>query len=183
MPAPRPARTDGELLAQIALGEIDGLGELYERHRDAVRSFVLRATRHHDDAEDLVQTVFLTAARIADRYDGRPSARPWLVGIAGRLVQQRGQRFARLARYLARLASQQSRARDPRPVLEARSELDAVGRALADMGAGKRVTIIMAEVEAMSCPEIAAELGIPVGTVWRRLHQARQEIAAALEGR
>ena len=183
IPAPRPARGDADLLARIAVGELDALGELYERHRTAVRGFVLRATSYHDDAEDIVQTVFLTAARIAGRYDGRASARPWLVGIAARLVQQRAQRLSRLARYLGRVASQQARDRDPRPALEARDELDAVGRALAKMDAKKRVVIVMAEIEGMSGPEIAVALGVPIGTVWRRLHQARRELVAATEAR
>jgi RNA polymerase sigma-70 factor (ECF subfamily) len=183
MPAPRSAASDAELLAQIAAGEVDALGELYERYRAAVRGFLLRATNHHDDAEDLVQTTFLTAARIAARYDGRACARPWLVGIAAHLVQQRGQRLARLASYLARLAPQHPRARDPRPAIEARSELGAVGRALAKMAAGKRIVIVMAEVESMTCPEIADALSIPLGTVWRRLHQARRELSAAMEAR
>jgi RNA polymerase sigma-70 factor (ECF subfamily) len=39
----------------------------------------------------------------------------------------------------------------------------------------------MAEVEEMSCAEIAAVLEIPVGTVWTRLHAARRELRRALE--
>jgi RNA polymerase sigma-70 factor (ECF subfamily) len=39
----------------------------------------------------------------------------------------------------------------------------------------------MAEVEGLSCPEIAATLQIPVGTVWTRLHAARRELRSMLE--
>jgi RNA polymerase sigma-70 factor (ECF subfamily) len=172
---------DGPLFVRLAAGDLGALGEIYDRHRAAVRAFVLRATGDRDDADDVLQNTFLTAARIADRYDGRASCRPWLIGIAARLVQQRVQTFARVGRYLARFAGTQRGARDPRPALEARSSLDAVGVALARMNAAKRVVLLMIEVEGMSGPEVAEALAIPIGTVWTRLHHARRELAAALE--
>jgi RNA polymerase sigma-70 factor (ECF subfamily) len=46
----------------------------------------------------------------------------------------------------------------------------------------KRVTLLLAEVEGLSCPEIAAALDIPVGTVWTRLHKARRELRQLLDG-
>jgi DNA-directed RNA polymerase specialized sigma24 family protein len=39
----------------------------------------------------------------------------------------------------------------------------------------------MAEVEGLTCPEIAAALHVPIGTVWTRLHAARRELRRALE--
>jgi RNA polymerase sigma factor (sigma-70 family) len=180
-PVPRiGAPTDAVLMAQIAAGDLTALGELYQRHRTAVRQFALRATCKHDDAEDVLHDTFLTAARIAERYDGRDSCRPWLIGIAARLTQQRSQKLARLARYLSRLASLHRTSEDPRPALDARSEL---ARALDRMSAAKRVVILMAEVEGMTCPEIAEALEIRVGTVWTRLHHARRELRAAIEAR
>lgn len=175
---PAPRAGDAELLARVASGDLGALGDVYQRHRADVRSFVLRATNGHDDAEDILHNTFLTAARIADRYDGRESCRPWLIGIAARLVQQRSQTFARVARYLARLASSPAQTRDPSLELDARNDL---ARALARLGAAKRVVILMAEVEGMTCAEIAAALRIPIGTVWTRLHHARRELLAMLE--
>jgi RNA polymerase sigma-70 factor (ECF subfamily) len=172
---------DAALFMRLVGGDLGALGEIYDRHRAAVRAFVLRAIGDRDDADDVLQNTFLTAARIADRYDGRASCRPWLIGIAARLVQRRAQTFARVGRYLARFTATQRGERDPRPALEARSALDAVGAALAKMNAAKRIVLLMIEVEGMSGPEVAAALAIPIGTVWTRLHHARRELAAALE--
>jgi hypothetical protein len=41
----------------------------------------------------------------------------------------------------------------------------------------------MAEVEGLSCAEIAEALAIPIGTVWTRLHAARRELRLALDGK
>jgi len=181
MVTPRFEEGDTRLLALIADGELAALGTLYDRHREAVRRFAARALAHHDDTEDIVQVTFLTASRIAARYDGRPDARPWLIGIAARLIQQRSQRLARIGRYLTRFAITRERAIDPMRTVEARSSLDELGRALARLPAAKRVVVVMAEVEGLSCAEIALQLDIPIGTVWTRLHHARKELHAVLK--
>jgi len=172
--------SDSDLLARIAAGELAALGTLYDRHRDAVRGFLARATYRHADADDLAHDVFLTAAKIAARYDGRASARPWLIGIAARLVQRRARGLGRLPRLLARFASTQPRIVDPIVALETRNTLDAIVPVLARMSAAKRIVLLMTELESMTAPEIARALEIPIGTVWTRLHAARRELIAAL---
>jgi RNA polymerase sigma-70 factor (ECF subfamily) len=172
--------TDAELLARVAAGELDALGAIYDRHSPSVHKFVVRATYGHADADDVLHEVFLTASRIAARYDGRPSARPWLIGIAARLVQRRARKLGRLPRLLARFAWTQPRTLDPLVALETRNLLDAIGPVLARMSAAKRIVLLMTELEGMSGPEIAQALEIPIGTVWTRLHNARRELIAAL---
>jgi RNA polymerase sigma-70 factor (ECF subfamily) len=174
------ATGDAELLARVAAGELGALGALYDRHRDSVRGFVARATCGHADADDLVHDAFLTAARIAARFDGRDCARPWLIGIAARLVQRRARGLGRIPRILARLAWARPQVSDPVEVLEARSALGAVAPAVARMTTGKRIVLLMAELEGMTGPEIAEALEIPIGTVWTRLHHARRELMDAI---
>jgi RNA polymerase sigma-70 factor (ECF subfamily) len=172
-----PQTPDPAILRQLAGGEIGALGELYDRYREPVRRFVARATSDADDVDDLVHATFLAAAKSAGRYDGRPSCRPWLIGIAAQLLRRRRQS---LGRFLAVLSSLRVRATtvDPRPALQSRSDVE---RALDGISAAKRITLLMAEVEGLSCAEIAAALGIPIGTVWTRLHAARRELRRALE--
>ena len=54
-------------------------------------------------------------------------------------------------------------------------------RALARLSEAKRVPLLMAEVEGWSSEEIATALGVPIGTVWSRLHAARLEMRQVLE--
>jgi RNA polymerase sigma-70 factor (ECF subfamily) len=170
-------RSDPELLARLATGQLGALGELYDRYQAAVRSFIARATRDAHDVDDLVQATFLAAASTANRYDGRASCRPWLIGIAAQLLRRRHQSLARLASILSSLKHTLRPAVDPRPVHEARTDLE---RALARLSEAKRITLLMAEVEGLTAPEIAAALAVPVGTVWTRLHSARHELRKLL---
>jgi len=174
-------KSDAELLARVAEGELGALGAVYDRHCESIRRFVARATCGHADADDLVHDAFLTAARIAARFDGRASARPWLIGIAARLVQRRARGLGRIPRLLARLAWTRPQALDPVDALEARSALDRMAPAVARMTADKRIVLLMAELEGMTGPEIAEALEIPIGTVWTRLHHARRDVMRAID--
>jgi RNA polymerase sigma-70 factor, ECF subfamily len=173
-----PQTPDPEILRQLAGGEIGALGELYDRYQEPIRSFVARATCDAEDVDDLVHATFLAAAKSAVRYDGRPSCRPWLIGIAAQLLRRRRQSFGRFLAALSSLRGVRATAADPRPALQARSDVE---WALVRISAAKRITLLMAEVEGLSCSEIAAALGVPLGTVWTRLHAARRELRRALE--
>jgi RNA polymerase sigma-70 factor (ECF subfamily) len=172
--APAP---DPDILRRLAAGEIDALGELYDRYHRGVRRFVARATSDAEDVDDLLHATFLAAARSAERYDGRPCCRPWLVGIAAQLLRRRRRSFGRFFAVLKSLRGIGATSTDPRPLLQARGD---VARALAKLSEAKRITLLMAEVEGLSCAEIAAALEVPIGTVWTRLHAARREIRQAI---
>lgn len=174
----RNARTDAELLQLVAERGIGALGELYDRYHEGVRRFVARATADAEDVDDVVHETFLAAARSAARYDGRPSCRPWLMGIAAQLLRRRRQRFGRLLRVLTSLRSTRVTTTDPRSALRARSD---VAHALCHISEPKRIALLLAEVEGLSCAEIAEAVGVPIGTVWTRLHAARRELRRVLE--
>jgi RNA polymerase sigma-70 factor (ECF subfamily) len=166
-------------MARLAGGEIGALGELYDRYQDSVRRFVARATASAEDVDDLVHSTFLTAARRAASYDGRPVCRPWLMGIAVRLLRRRRHALGRWVAALPSLRAVRPAVADPRSALNARRDLE---RALSRLSEAKRITLLLAEVEGFTCPEIAELLGIPVGTVWTRLHHARSELRDWIAG-
>lgn len=170
--------SDPELMRQLAQGQLGALGELYDRYQAPLRSFLARATKDAHDVDDLLHASFLTAAKCAPRYDGRASCRPWLIGIAAQLLRRRRRASSRFVEVLSALKGTLQPARDPRPVLQARTDIE---RALGGLSEAKRVTLLMAEVEGLSCDEIAQALDVPVGTVWTRLHAARRELRQAIE--
>jgi RNA polymerase sigma factor (sigma-70 family) len=170
--------SDAELLARLQAGEMSALGELYDRHQFAVRRFLVRATSNAHDVDDLVHTAFLTLAKTAPRYDGRATCRPWLLGIAVQLLKRRRYALGRWLGVLAALREVRAKSKEPEAALYERSALE---RALSQLSEAKRTTLLLAELEELSGPEIAALLEIPLGTVWTRLHAARRELRALLE--
>src|SRR3989440_6231746 len=76
-------------------------GAVFDRHAASIHGYIARRLGR-DAADDLVAEVFLVAFRQRGGYDtGQPSARPWLYGIATRLISRRRRGEVRLFRALA----------------------------------------------------------------------------------
>ncbi len=178
--APHPPRrpaSDADSMQRIAEGDLDALGILYDAYAALLLVFTTRLVGAVE-AEDIVQTAFLRVLRIAKTFDGDAiNARPWLFGIAARIVQERNRSLRRWAAAL--LKGQHTAERAQLPPVEARWDLD---RGLANLSPSKRCVLLLSDVEGFSCPEIASMLAIPIGTVWTRLHHARLELRAFWKG-
>lgn len=174
--------SDAALLLAVADGDLGPLGALFDRHHEAVRQFLLRAAPNAADVDDLVQETFLTAARAAGSFDGRASALPFLLGIAVRLMRRKKRTFARLrALYDAFAGTPTTPARNPEEATGTEEEGALLREAIAKLSEDRRLALVMVEYSGMSGVEVARALGVPVGTVWRRLHEARAELRHALE--
>jgi RNA polymerase sigma-70 factor (ECF subfamily) len=175
------ALTDAAALEALSRGHISALGVLYDRYQASVSSFVRRATNDASDVEDVVHVTFMTAARAAANFDGRQSCRPWLVGIAARLLHRRKRGLSRWARALRELTVREGeRHTDPHRELSARDEVNRLSKALEKLSEPKRIVLLLAETEGLSSEDIASALQIPVGTVWTRLHHARRDLRRML---
>jgi RNA polymerase sigma factor (sigma-70 family) len=186
MPAPAPApRPDADLMRALATGELGPLGDLYDRYHHDVRQFARRACSRPEDVDDIVHDTFLTASRAAVNYDGRSCARPFLIGIAARLVRARRRVWARWAEVLATFVSAQDEETDrtPEEHLQATEDAARLERALARLTEEKRIVLLLFEREGWTGEEVAKALEIPLGTVWTRLFHARAELRRALVGR
>jgi RNA polymerase sigma-70 factor (ECF subfamily) len=171
---------DGDAMQRLGRGEIGALGEIYDRHHSAVRRFIAHATGNAHDADDLVHSTFLIVPKIASSFDRSRSCRPWLLGIAARVVRRHRTAGARFGRALLRWRQTAPSHSDPARTLDARAHLAEVEAALQTIGEKSRVVLIMADIEGLRCEEISDALGIPIGTVWRRLHDARTKLLTLL---
>lgn len=177
-----PETTDAELFAALSRGDLSPLGVLFDRYCDDVRQFFQRAAPLSADVDDLVQETFLTAARAAGSYDGREVARPFLIGVGAQLLRHRRRNLGRLFGLLEAFGSA--------PVPHPATPEDAVGlakestrlhAAMARLSEDRRLVLVMVEWQGMSGIEVAKALGLPPGTVWRRLHEARRMLRRTLE--
>jgi len=74
-----------ELIQDIAQESRDALAELFDRHASVVRAVAFAILRAAEDAEEVVQTVFVEVWRNAERYDARRSQPvEWLAALAQR---------------------------------------------------------------------------------------------------
>jgi RNA polymerase sigma factor (sigma-70 family) len=152
-------------------------GVLFDRHATVVFRYLVRRVGV-DDADALLGEVFRVAFERRSSYDcARPNARPWLYGIATNLLAHHRRSEARRIRATARLLANHAPTDDPADrvaaTLDARELWPHVADAVARLPEAERDVLILYAWEELSYEEIAAALGVPVGTVRSRLNRAR----------
>jgi RNA polymerase sigma-70 factor, ECF subfamily len=177
------AVSDAELIERMAEGDREALGTLFDRHHRALYGFLARASDAEEpEIEDLVQTAFLEAFRAAARFRGTSSPRTWLFAIGGNIAKMHRRATRRRTRAIQRLAALPERtatALDAR-VADQRA-LAQVEVALAALPHRLRVAYVMCVIEGVATDDAARALGIARGSIWRRVHLARQQLRAAVE--
>jgi RNA polymerase sigma-70 factor (ECF subfamily) len=150
---------------------------LYEQHAGAVKGYALRRT-DAARAEDVVAEVFLIAWRRLDTMPAEP--RPWLFGVARRVLANERRRAARHDAAIDRLVPPAS---DGSP-LDLRSVNDqTLGDALANLSDTDRDALLLIAWDGMNHRDAARVLGIREATFTVRLHRAKRRLARALETR
>ncbi|AUS79661.1 RNA polymerase subunit sigma [Actinoalloteichus sp. AHMU CJ021] len=163
--------------------------------REAIAAFV-RATQRDvwrftahlttvDSADDLTQETYLRALRALPSFEGRSSARAWLLSIARRAVVDQlryagrrptvvgGQDWERSAE------AAHSRVRRTSGGFEGAVELDLL---LDELEPERREVLVLTQVLGLSYQEAAEVCGCPVGTVRSRVARARDDLMRALDG-
>jgi RNA polymerase sigma-70 factor (ECF subfamily) len=176
---------DAALLEAIARDDVGALGTLFDRHAQAVWRVLHRVTNGANDVDDLVHTTFLKVPQLAKSFDGRVSARSWLIGIGVRLATRQSRSLARFARMLTRFGYVTPHADrlDPEVQAAGRARIATLAHAIAKLSAAKRVAFTLIELEGLAPDEVARVLEIPAATVRTRLFHAKTELRTALEAK
>jgi RNA polymerase sigma-70 factor (ECF subfamily) len=155
---------------------------LFREHAEFVANFAVRLGVGRAEVDDVVQEVFLVAHRRGGFVPGPARPTTWLAAITLRVVsasRRRRRRSWEDADTEAVAAASDSRSSSPGEQVEASEALRRVQQALDSLDEGKRAVFILFELEGESCEAIAAGLGIPLGTVYSRLHKARKQFMEA----
>jgi RNA polymerase sigma-70 factor (ECF subfamily) len=155
---------DQRLVEAARGGDAAAFEELYRLHRDTVLRLAYRWTGSHDDAEDVLQEAFAyVLGKLAGlTLTGRLSTLLYpVVKHLARDARKRRGRFASEEEALGGLAAP-----------EGEGPRDALAAALALLPEHQREVLLLRTVEGFALEEIAAALGIPLGTVKSRLHLA-----------
>lgn len=174
--------SDEALLAACGTGDGAALGALFDRFHVAVYRVAGRFPLTDDAArDDVVQATFLEVRRAAHTYRGTASVKVWILGIAANIARRmyRGEtrRRVRQATYLAMPRAPLASVDDQ---VERRQLLARIQRAIAELPLHQQVAFVLCDLEQLPCTEVARTLGIPDGTLGRRLHDARRAVRAAV---
>jgi RNA polymerase sigma-70 factor, ECF subfamily len=175
--------SDEALLAACAVGDSAALGALFDRHHEAVYRLVSRLL-HSEPAEidDLVQTTFLEVWKAAGRYTARGSVKSFVFGIAANTVRHHVRSAQRRRAAIADCPPPSTSHHPPDAAVLRSQQVSRLAAALHALPHDLRAAYVLCDLEDVPGVEAAQLLGIRAGTLWRRLHDARRSLRAAIEG-
>ena len=144
-----------------------------------------------DEAEDLVQEVFMQAWRKWDQFEGRSNPGTWLYTIASRVCQRLHRKRAGEPDHFESIDSETFALEGPQAVLPdggdplseqiRREGRERVEAAIAALPLDFRMPLVLKEVVGFSVAEVSAIVDIKEATVKTRLHRARAKLRDALD--
>jgi len=174
--------SDVELMAAIVRKDETALAELYDRYRVILFGLLLRILHSREEAEDVLQEVFLQVWRRAADFDekrGRPFT--WLVTLArSRGIDRLRSLAARERVALAGAKGPSEEVSDAVADAFASEQRTLVTKALEQLPEEQRGPLILAYFDGLTQSEIAAKLGAPLGTIKTRMRTGLTRLREAL---
>lgn len=172
-------RTEAEGLP----ADLPTVSSVQEEHGDFVWRSLQRLGVREADLEDMMQEVFVVVHRRLGSFDGTSKMTTWLFGICSRVASgYRRSAYVRRERPVPDVpeGAGPDSAPGPEEAASARQSRALLDSLIGELDVEKRAVFVMFEIDELSCEEIAGIVGVPVGTVYSRLHGARKAFEKAL---
>ncbi len=160
-----------QLYERLRSGDTRALADLYERYAKVVYNVAYRFVGTAEEAEDVLQDVFVGLPDVINRFEGRGSFEGWLKRIAARTSLTRIRVRKRRAELPIEGQANYSRRADTPS-----ADRMAIEDALDTLPNTLRVAFILKIIEGYSYEEVAEMLDIEKGAAKVRVHRARQQL-------
>lgn len=174
--------SDVELLHAMARGDEAALARLYDAYRVILFGLLVRILNSREEAEDILQDVFIQVWRRAKDFDekrGRPFT--WLVTLArSRAIDRLRQLSARQRLADGAAREQTHEVSDALTDTVKVAQQQVVRRALSELPEEQRRTLVLAYFDGLTQSEIAAKLNAPLGTIKTRMRSGMIKLRALL---
>jgi RNA polymerase sigma-70 factor (ECF subfamily) len=171
---------DLELAARIRSGDGTAFDELYQRHAARLYNLAYRLAGTANDAEDLLQDIFLLAYRKLGSFRGDSSLGTWLYRLAmNHCLDVLRSRQSRMGQQTDSLDEEGAAEPTAAPALGAVSRID-LDRAIGRLPHACRAAFLLHDVEGFGHQEVGVILGISEGTSKSQVHKARLRIRTYL---
>lgn len=172
------ASSDHDLMLAVRDGELDALGELFERHHGPLFGFLTKLTGNRTAAEDIAQTVFQRILKYRHTYRDDGSFTAWMYHLARRCAADHF-RKSNAAPAATDPADLQDHADDRPHAGDHASATDdhaCLHRALNRLDRDDREVLLLSRFQELSFAEIAGILECSVGAAKVRAHRALREL-------
>jgi RNA polymerase sigma-70 factor (ECF subfamily) len=157
-------------LNQVALGDLDAFGAVYDEVAGPVLGVIRRVVRDPAQSEEVTQEVMLEVWRAASRFDpSQGSAMAWVLTIAHRRAVDRIRSATRSAARESRVAESPAHPDEVAEAVETVLEHERVRRCLGTLTQLQRQSVLLAYYGGYTYGQVADLLHAPIGTVKTRL--------------
>jgi RNA polymerase sigma-70 factor (ECF subfamily) len=177
---------DLDLALRHGAGDAGAFDEVYARHAGMVFNLALRLAGDVDEAADLTQEIFLLVHRHLGSFGGRSALKTWIFRVALNHCRERLSRFRPLTLPIGEETDESGAVRLPDPgrgpeeLAMAADLAQQVARCLALLPVAFREAVVLRDLQGLSYQEIAAVLGVRVGTVRSRIARGREQLRLLL---
>lgn len=170
-----------QLAGRIQAGDGTAFEELYRQHGTRLYNLAYRMAGSAQDADDLLQDIFLLAYRKLSSFRGESSLGTWLYRLGmNHCLDVLRSRQARMGQQTDSLDEEGAAPiASPRPAIGAVSRID-LERAIGHLPRACRAAFLLHDVEGFGHNEVGTILGISEGTSKSQVHKARLRIRAYL---
>lgn len=154
------------------------LTQIYRDHHAFVWRIVRRLGVPDAGVDDAVQEVFVVLHRRRRELDFSGSIRGLLYGIARRVAKRSRDKAAAAAQL--RVVGSATARENPEDDAATRQKAAVLQAALDALDEGKRMTFVLADIEGLTIPEVAAAMEVNVNTCYARLRVARARLGEAV---
>jgi RNA polymerase sigma-70 factor (ECF subfamily) len=171
-------RVHAELVDQAKRGDREAFDALARQTGDRCLAIAFRILRDFDLADDAVQSALVTAWREIRTLRDPRLFEPWLHRILTNACYTEARRRRRRSEVIRLLPVEPEHVRDESLQLELRDEFE---RAFRRLTVEQRAVLVYHHYLGLPLPEVAARIGIPVGTAKSRMHHAKRALRASLD--
>lgn len=170
------------ILQRVAAGDGEAIQQCIDEYGGLVWSMARRRGLPAEDAEDVVQEVFIDLWKSADRFDpGQASEKVFVAMITRRRLIDRLRREQRRPQTQAILLETQDYAGDDFERLENAVEASMASKALAQLKPKERDVLLLSTYHGLSHGQISEHTGIPLGTVKTYIRRGLQRVKELLD--
>jgi RNA polymerase sigma-70 factor (ECF subfamily) len=180
-----------ELVARAQRRDADAFDAIIDAYGPRLYGYFHRICGSREEAEDLLQELFLRVVRMIDRYEHQNQFDAWLFRIATNLIRDRVRKTRRTpatadidsfgSDFAASSIDAEAPELQPPAIAERREESDRLGAALAALAEPDREIVMLRHFSRLTFQEIADMLQKPLGTVLSRGSRALRKLRTLME--
>ena len=183
-------KTDRELVEAMSKGDCEAFMEIVERYSQKVHNLALRLSRNEEDAEEILQDVFVTVHRKISSFEGKSAFSSWLYRITVNtafMKLRRRKAHQTLSIDDASQSAQEKLLNDERYVsnahtLASRDEMQStLQRAINKLPFEYRMIFVLRDIDGLSNQAVSSIMKLSVPAIKSRLHRSRLMLRKRLQ--